>query len=88
LHAVDASRAPFHHVAGGAAELTAKQRGTMPHSEAWYGASMFVTYCLYPPLYLTGPTMTYNDFVCQARLTRAPQVHFHPVACIQPVDSC
>ena len=46
----------------------------MCHNEHWYGAAMFAEYCLYPPLYLTGPTMTFNDYVCQARLTRRPPV--------------
>ena len=39
----------------------------MPHGEHWRGPLMYLGYCLYPPLYLTGPTMSFNDFVCQSR---------------------
>jgi len=30
-----------------------------------YSLLNFIAYCLYPPLYIAGPIMTFNDFVWQ-----------------------
>ena len=30
-----------------------------------YGLINYVAYCLYPPLYIAGPIMTFNDFIWQ-----------------------
>jgi D-alanyl-lipoteichoic acid acyltransferase DltB (MBOAT superfamily) len=54
----------------------------MHHGEHWYEAHLFFGYCLYPPLFLTGPTLTFNDFVCQVRHARRPSVRCY----LQAVD--
>lgn len=56
------------------AGLQLKDRQGLNHSAEWYSAHFFFSYCLYPPLYLTGPTITFNDFVCQLRQPRYPSV--------------
>ncbi|KAF8963140.1 MBOAT, membrane-bound O-acyltransferase family-domain-containing protein [Flammula alnicola] len=48
-------------------EPTEKQRVTVPHSEEQYSAMNYVSYVLYPPLYIAGPIITFNDFIWQHR---------------------
>ncbi|KAJ7498593.1 MBOAT, membrane-bound O-acyltransferase family-domain-containing protein [Mycena latifolia] len=48
-------------------ELNEKQRQAMAHPEATYSYLNYVSYVLYPPLYLAGPIMTFNDYVWQHR---------------------
>ena len=44
-----------------------------PAAEVEHSLTEFVAYCLYPPLYLAGPTATFNAFASQLR---APQRSF------------
>lgn len=39
---------------------------SLPENE--YSLLNFVAYCLYPPLYIAGPIITFNDFIWQVRL--------------------
>ncbi|KAF5359446.1 hypothetical protein D9756_002933 [Leucocoprinus leucothites] len=51
----------------GVKELSEKQRQALSHPDSIYSFSNFVAYALYPPLYLAGPIMTFNDFMWQHR---------------------
>lgn len=42
-----------------------KQRTTTPHALDIYSFVNYVTYIFYPPLFLAGPIMTFNDFMWQ-----------------------
>ena len=44
---------------------TEKQRVTVPHGAEHYSALNYVAYVLYPPLYIAGPIMTFNNFMWQ-----------------------
>lgn len=58
--------------------LAPRERQRVHHAASWYGAPLYALYCLYPPLYLTGPTITFNDFVCQLRRPRRVTVRLPP----------
>ncbi|EPS93672.1 hypothetical protein FOMPIDRAFT_1033595 [Fomitopsis schrenkii] len=45
--------------------LTDKQRSTVRHSLETYSYANYIAYVLYPPLYIAGPIMTFNDFMWQ-----------------------
>ncbi|KAI0729251.1 MBOAT-domain-containing protein [Fomitopsis betulina] len=45
--------------------LTDKQRPTVRHSLETYSYVNYIAYVLYPPLYIAGPIMTFNDFMWQ-----------------------
>ncbi|KZT02547.1 MBOAT-domain-containing protein [Laetiporus sulphureus 93-53] len=45
--------------------MTEKQRKTTAHPLERYSYANFFAYVLYPPLYIAGPIMTFNDFVWQ-----------------------
>ncbi|PCH42536.1 MBOAT-domain-containing protein [Wolfiporia cocos MD-104 SS10] len=47
--------------------LSEKQRTTTPHTSETYSYANYITYALYPPLYIAGPIMTFNDFMWQFR---------------------
>ncbi|KXN84378.1 Glycerol uptake protein 1 [Leucoagaricus sp. SymC.cos] len=51
----------------GIKDLTEKQRQAISHPDSAYSFSNFVAYALYPPLYLAGPIITFNDFMWQHR---------------------
>ncbi|KAJ6485134.1 MBOAT, membrane-bound O-acyltransferase family-domain-containing protein [Mycena vitilis] len=61
--ACNATPAPSEGLAG----LDDKQRQTMSHPTARYSYLNYVSYALYPPLYLAGPIVTFNDYVWQHR---------------------
>uniref|UniRef100_A0A8H7XN33 Uncharacterized protein n=1 Tax=Psilocybe cubensis TaxID=181762 RepID=A0A8H7XN33_PSICU len=42
-----------------------KQRVVVSHSDYDYSLLNYIAYVLYPPLYIAGPIMTFNDFVSQ-----------------------
>jgi hypothetical protein len=65
---------PYQQLAALHTVIPEKARAHVHHSEEWHTAPTFLAYCLYPPLYLTGPTITYNDFVCQSRKTQPTAV--------------
>ncbi|KAJ7639190.1 MBOAT, membrane-bound O-acyltransferase family-domain-containing protein [Roridomyces roridus] len=48
-------------------ELNERQRTTLAHPESLYSYVNYVSYALYPPLYLAGPIMTFNDYIWQHR---------------------
>lgn len=48
-----------------------KQRPRVPHSLEFYSFANYLAYVLYPPLYIAGPIMTFNDFIWQVRLSYA-----------------
>lgn len=45
--------------------LTEKQRSTFPHSLEHYTYANYLAYVLFPPLYIAGPIMTFNNFMWQ-----------------------
>ncbi|THH33470.1 hypothetical protein EUX98_g722 [Antrodiella citrinella] len=47
------------------ADLNHKERNSTYHPLEMYNYMNYVAYILYPPLYLAGPIMTYNDFLWQ-----------------------
>ncbi|KAF9231522.1 MBOAT, membrane-bound O-acyltransferase family-domain-containing protein [Melanogaster broomeanus] len=47
--------------------LTEKQRAARPHSLEHYTYSNYIAYVLFPPLYIAGPTLTFNNFMWQLR---------------------
>jgi len=47
---------------------TEKERMAVPHGGEHYSALNYVAYVLYPPLYIAGPIMTFNDFMWQVSL--------------------
>ncbi|KAJ7774096.1 MBOAT, membrane-bound O-acyltransferase family-domain-containing protein [Mycena olivaceomarginata] len=44
-----------------------KQRHPVAHPEAMYSYLNYLSYALYPPLYLAGPIMSFNDYIWQHR---------------------
>ncbi|KAJ7266595.1 MBOAT, membrane-bound O-acyltransferase family-domain-containing protein [Mycena rebaudengoi] len=48
-------------------KLDEKQRQTMTHPDSMYSYLNYISYVLYPPLYLAGPIMTFNDYIWQNR---------------------
>ncbi|KAI0353656.1 MBOAT-domain-containing protein [Trametes cingulata] len=44
-----------------------KQRPRVPHIVEFYSFLHYIAYVLYPPLYIAGPIMTFNDFMWQLR---------------------
>ncbi|KAI9460293.1 MBOAT, membrane-bound O-acyltransferase family-domain-containing protein [Boletus coccyginus] len=47
--------------------LTEKQRSTFPHSLEHYTYANYLAYVLFPPLYIAGPILTFNNFMWQLR---------------------
>ncbi|KAG8212850.1 MBOAT, membrane-bound O-acyltransferase family-domain-containing protein [Butyriboletus roseoflavus] len=47
--------------------LTEKQRSTVPHSLEHYTYANYLAYVLFPPLYIAGPILTFNNFMWQLR---------------------
>ncbi|KAK2460146.1 hypothetical protein APHAL10511_007825 [Amanita phalloides] len=47
--------------------LTEKERQLVPHSADVYSFANYLAYILYPPLYIGGPIMSFNDFMWQHR---------------------
>lgn len=45
--------------------LTEKQRSTLPHSLEHYTYANYLAYVLFPPLYIAGPILTFNNFMWQ-----------------------
>ena len=73
------SNAPIRAYAGAPASfrtLTPKERQMVHHAETSYSLAPFLRYCLYPPLYLTGPTITFNDFTCNIRCVKPVNVRY------------
>ncbi|KAI9001460.1 MBOAT-domain-containing protein [Trametes punicea] len=50
---------------GGA--MSDKQRPRVSHALEFYSFPAYIAYVLYPPLYIAGPIMTFNDFMWQLR---------------------
>ena len=48
--------------------MSDKQRPRVSHSLEFYSFPLFIIYVLYPPLYIAGPIMTFNDFIWQVSL--------------------
>ncbi|KAI9056770.1 MBOAT-domain-containing protein [Trametes sanguinea] len=44
-----------------------KERRRVPHPPEFYSFLYYIAYVLYPPLYIAGPVMTFNDFMWQMR---------------------
>ncbi|KAF9071627.1 MBOAT, membrane-bound O-acyltransferase family-domain-containing protein [Rhodocollybia butyracea] len=51
----------------GLTSLNEKQRQTTSHPEETYSFINYLAYALYPPLYIAGPIITFNDFMWQFR---------------------
>jgi D-alanyl-lipoteichoic acid acyltransferase DltB (MBOAT superfamily) len=49
------------------ANLSERDRVTIPASPSDYSFRNYIAYAVYAPLYLTGPILTFNDYVAQAR---------------------
>ncbi|TDL25763.1 MBOAT-domain-containing protein [Rickenella mellea] len=47
--------------------LEHKQRTSIGHPTEFYSFVNYIAYVLYPPLYIAGPIMTFNDFIWQHR---------------------
>ena len=47
--------------------MTHKQRTGTPHPLDVYSFSHYVAYAIYPPLYIGGPIITFNDFMWQLK---------------------
>ncbi|KAL6307438.1 MBOAT, membrane-bound O-acyltransferase family-domain-containing protein [Sparassis latifolia] len=45
--------------------LSEKERATVSHTLESYSYTNYIAYALYPPLYIAGPIMTFNDFMWQ-----------------------
>ena len=63
-----------------------KQRVTVPHSLELYSPINYLSYILYPPLYIAGPILTFNDFMWQHRKptaisTRSNVMYLFRTAC-------
>lgn len=56
---------PFHQFQQVTTAANERNRTIMPHPEAVYNIWNYITYVLYPPLYIAGPIMTFNDFMWQ-----------------------
>lgn len=48
-----------------AAPFDQRGRAAAPHADSEYSLVNYLAYALYPPLYIAGPIMTFNDFVWQ-----------------------
>jgi len=46
-----------------------KERTTTPHSPELYSYANYVAYVLFPPLYIAGPILTFNNFLWQVLLS-------------------
>lgn len=56
------------------AALSERERVSMPASPAAFSSfRTYVAYILYPPLYIAGPIMTFNDYISQCAY-RSPSV--------------
>nr|GAT44387.1 predicted protein [Mycena chlorophos] len=49
------------------AELNDRERQTKTHPVSMYSFTNYISYALYPPLYLAGPIMSFNDYLWQHR---------------------
>ncbi|CDO75129.1 hypothetical protein BN946_scf185010.g54 [Trametes cinnabarina] len=47
--------------------MSEKERRRIPHPPEFYSFLLYIAYVLYPPLYIAGPIMTFNDFMWQMR---------------------
>jgi protein-cysteine N-palmitoyltransferase HHAT len=45
--------------------MSEKQRTALSHPHEMYSFTNYLAYVLYPPLYIAGPIMTFNDFLWQ-----------------------
>lgn len=66
--------------------LTEKQRSTLPHSLEHYTYGNYLAYVLFPPLYIAGPILTFNNFMWQVLLffpfVVAGQLNLNTVSCV------
>ena len=46
-----------------------KERAATPHSSELYTYANYVAYVLFPPLYIAGPILTFNNFLWQVLMT-------------------
>jgi len=46
-------------------KMSEKERTSTHHSAIDYSIQNYISYILYPPLYIAGPIMTFNDFMWQ-----------------------
>ena len=60
-----------------------KRRVTVPHDDEYYSVLNYVAYVLYPPLYIAGPIMTFNDFMWQV----SPGIHVNGLKLTQSLAS-
>ena len=60
---------------GGVMPTTHKMRMATHLLPAEYDVSGLLAYAIYPPLYVAGPIMTYNDFIWQVRTSSHPTQH-------------
>ncbi|KAA8644226.1 hypothetical protein EYZ11_004524 [Aspergillus tanneri] len=49
------------------ASLSERDRVSIPAEPSAFNGRNYVAYVLYAPLYLTGPILTFNDYICQQR---------------------
>lgn len=53
-----------------------KERTMTPHSPELYSYANYVAYVLFPPLYIAGPILTFNNFLWQLRRPQEIPRHF------------
>ncbi|GAA95653.1 hypothetical protein E5Q_02307 [Mixia osmundae IAM 14324] len=66
--AISAYRRDETGAANGTAKLSGISSVATSHAPAEYNFYHYLAYAFYPPLYIAGPIMTYNDFVAQLKL--------------------
>lgn len=64
--------------------MSDKQRTSIAHPLDWYTFTNYLAYIFYPPLYIAGPIITFNDFMwqvnhCHSHLT-SKLTHISPDA--------
>ena len=73
-----------------------KQRTVLSHDVETYSFVNYVSYALYPPLFIAGPIITFNDFMWQvslslasyARAVRSQVVHAATETCSAQLAGC
>ncbi|PHH82622.1 hypothetical protein CDD82_5348 [Ophiocordyceps australis] len=71
LHACHASSAEKKQL--DLANLSERDRITIPAAVSDFGFRNYIAYAIYAPLYLAGPILTFNDYICQLKF-RAPSI--------------
>ncbi|KAF8602869.1 MBOAT-domain-containing protein [Ceratobasidium sp. AG-I] len=66
--------------------MTHKQRIATSHSMETYSFANFLAYVLYPPLYIAGPIMSFNDFMWQRKIPVPTSYAIRFLACLLTME--